>query len=164
MHSVFIDEEALLLFTICENISDQFTNFDRKKLHDINLSRWFSAFKIAAKPWTKHFFKTVNDFKAAAKTTPSFKLTQVITCHSRLNSFLYKIKKIDSPLCVCGKDETMDHVIFDCPLYIRSRFSLQVNLTFYSVSFPFDLNLVWHMKDVCRLFINFINKIGRLDF
>ena len=58
----------------------------------------------------------------------------------------------------------MDHVISDCPLYLPARFSLQVNLGFYSVNFTLDLNLVWHMKDVRRLFMNFINKIGRLDF
>ena len=54
---VFTDE-ALILFTICESTSDKFTNFDRKKLHDIILSRWFSTFKIGAKPWTKHFFNS----------------------------------------------------------------------------------------------------------
>ena len=41
----------------------------------------------------------------------SYQVTQVITGQSPLNSYLYQINKVKSPLCTCSEDiETVEHI------------------------------------------------------
>jgi hypothetical protein len=49
---------------------------------------------------------------------------------SKLNYHLYyNIHVIDSPMCVCGmEEETPEHYLFRCPLHIRSRISMLINI------------------------------------
>ena len=47
---------------------------------------------------------------------------QVLTGHCDLNYFLHKLELVDSPLCPCGMgEETVEHVIGECIMYIESR-------------------------------------------
>ncbi|KAG2747586.1 hypothetical protein P692DRAFT_201716465 [Suillus brevipes Sb2] len=49
--------------------------------------------------------------------------TQLHTCHIPLNHHLHRIGKNCSPHCpICpGRDEMIDHFLFDCPQYVRER-------------------------------------------
>ena len=49
-------------------------------------------------------------------------MMQVLTGHCDLNYFLHKMELVDSPLCPCGlSEETIEHVIGECIMYINSR-------------------------------------------
>src|SRR5271154_2488635 len=49
----------------------------------------------------------------------TFSLTQFLTGHGNFRSYLHRFKIIDSPSCMCGMDETVDHVLFHCPVPAR---------------------------------------------
>lgn len=50
--------------------------------------------------------------------------TFAITGHCNLNGHLYKMGLVESPICKeCGEgDETMAHILTDCPAYSALRF------------------------------------------
>ncbi|KAK6971422.1 hypothetical protein R3P38DRAFT_2587186, partial [Favolaschia claudopus] len=56
-------------------------------------------------------------------------ITQLCTGHVGLNSPLYRIKVVDSPLCTkCGVPESADHYMFLCRRYVVERRDLRSSL------------------------------------
>ena len=57
-------------------------------------------------------------------------LVQILTGHSRLNSFLYRIKAIQDPLCVYKTEaETVEHFHFGQIEFARVHMGMQTNCT-----------------------------------
>ena len=57
--------------------------------------------------------------------------------HCSLRHHLHKLKIEASPNCDCGQQETIDHVILNCPKYYTSRVNLRHSL--YNLGVPFQL-------------------------
>ena len=57
-------------------------------------------------------------------------ISQILTNHIPLNTYLFKIKKVDSAQCpACGvSHETIRHVILMCPIYAFKRWPLEQHL------------------------------------
>jgi hypothetical protein len=50
----------------------------------------------------------------------------MVTGHSNIKSYLHKYKILDSPMCSCkSKEQTADHILFDCKLLKQERDSLK---------------------------------------
>jgi ribonuclease HI len=53
-------------------------------------------------------------------------ITRLRTGHCRLNEYLYRFNKIDTPECECGAGkETVDHFLLNCELYDEERDELR---------------------------------------
>ncbi|KAF8583934.1 hypothetical protein K439DRAFT_1271679, partial [Ramaria rubella] len=56
-------------------------------------------------------------------------LTQLQTSHVGLNSFLHKIKMVDSPLCpLCGVCEDVEHFLLRCKRFVHVHHTLRLSL------------------------------------
>jgi hypothetical protein len=46
----------------------------------------------------------------------------MVTAHEKTKAYLHRLKIIQSPECVCANgDQTVDHLIFDCPKLDKER-------------------------------------------
>ena len=70
---------------------------------------------------TKEYFPEVKEtLKKKIKLSPYF--TAMVTAHGKTKAYLHRFKIIQSPECVCANDDqTVDHLIFDCPKLDKER-------------------------------------------
>lgn len=80
---------------------------------------------------TKLFFP---DIKQAHKTIRKIKtdniITQLLTGHGGFSEYLHRFKCKEDPSCICepGVSETVQHVIFDCPMYQKKRYETELKI------------------------------------
>ena len=69
-------------------------------------------------------------FRIVQQVRPEGVLTQVLTGHGGFSEYLNRFKCKDSPSCVCdpGVAETVQHILVECPLFIRERYQLECEL------------------------------------
>lgn len=62
------------------------------------------------------------------KLTPLF--VQVITGHGGFSQYLHRFKCKSSPACICDQniEETIEHLLVECPKYVRMRSDLEIRL------------------------------------
>lgn len=86
--------------------------------------------------------------------------TQLRTRHIPLNHHPHRIRKSPSPhYPICpGRDETIDHFLFDCPQYVRERHILSNTLRHKANSLTYILT----SKKATESLICFINSTGQL--
>ena len=64
--------------------------------------------------WSKHILRR--------SKTQIRVLTQIVTGHANLKRHKYLMKLEESPMCECQEsEETMIHVLMECPLHARNR-------------------------------------------
>jgi hypothetical protein len=88
-------------------------------------------------------------------------LSQLRTGHIGLNRHLFRIRKVESPVCVHCRGitvETVKHVLLDCPFYRRKHHVLQLKLRRNASSIPFLLS----SPDAVKHLLTFIHSTGRL--
>jgi ribonuclease HI len=87
-------------------------------------------------------------------------LSQLRTGHIGLNRHLFRIRKVESPVCPHCRGitvETVKHVLLDCPFYRRERHVLQIKLKRNASSIPFLLSSPAAVKHL----LTFIHSTGR---
>lgn len=57
-------------------------------------------------------------------------LVEALTGHGGFGHYLYQFKCKDSPACICdpAAEESITHLMLDCPKYDRKRLELQIQL------------------------------------
>ena len=70
---------------------------------------------------TKEYFLGVKErLKKKIKLSPNF--TAMVTAHGKTKAYLHRFKIIQSLECVrANGDQTVDHLIFDCPKFDKER-------------------------------------------
>jgi ribonuclease HI len=103
-------------------------------------------------------------------------LCQMRTAKSRLNSYLARIKVVESNLCLCGAPETIHHFIFECPRWLLERQQIRnINrqrwgdTSFYlggwtSREIDGDMSKWRPHLEAVRATIAFAKATGRLDY
>ena len=83
---------------------------------------------------------------------------QLLTGHGRLNSYFHRFKIKDNPMCPCKKgDQTVDHVIYHCPILTAERATLIRSIVTKGLQWPISKSdLINQFK---QEFIKFCNKI-----
>jgi len=78
---------------------------------------------------TKTFFPKIEDrLQLRLNATPKF--TAIGTGHGNIKDYLHKYKIIDDPTCPCRKGpQTVQQIIFDCPLLEKEREKLKAVVT-----------------------------------
>lgn len=99
------------------------------------------------------FHKEVTSFTRAQTSL----LVQLRTGHSPLYHFLYRIKKVDSPICPqCHlAEETLHHYLFECPAYRNQHHYMSQKLGRKATS------LKYIFGDGVHILLRFIGKTGR---
>jgi hypothetical protein len=70
---------------------------------------------------TKEYFPEFKErLKEKINISPNF--TAMVTAHGKTKAYLHRFKIIQSSECVCANcDQTVDHLIFDCPKQDKER-------------------------------------------
>ena len=102
-------------------------------------SSWSSASSDAQ---TRLFFPSVESSLILGSSLTPFFLCSLLSGHSILNQFLFKIKRSPSPLCSCmsGEEEDISHVMFYCAIYASQREVLKFCATDLKLSWPVPLH------------------------
>ncbi|XP_013197886.2 uncharacterized protein LOC106140796 [Amyelois transitella] len=80
---------------------------------------------------TKIFFPVASDaYKVVRQITLSGPITQILTGHGGFADYLCKFKCRNSPECECdpGVNETVPHLLTDCPIFGRQRADLEYKI------------------------------------
>jgi ribonuclease HI len=110
---------------------------------------------------TKLFFKTIKEALQYGKYNRlSYELTQALTGHGALNHYLHRFKIIDSPACPCDDDseQTVEHVLVDCPMFIRTRYNLENKLKINNLQMQ-DITKYINDKTTSRIINDYIVQI-----
>ena len=77
--------------------------------------------KILKRCITKSFFPKIADrLKLRINATPNF--TAIVTGLGNIETYLYKYKIIESPMCSCEEGEqSVDHILYECKLLEHDR-------------------------------------------
>lgn len=104
-------------------------SFVRRKIREGTIKKWQTRYESSSTgSVTKVFFP---DVLAAKRTLREAVLTpvhvQVLTGHGGFSAYLHRFHLKDSPSCVCdpGCDETVWHLLFECPRFIQERMELE---------------------------------------
>ncbi|KAL0870224.1 hypothetical protein ABMA27_006364 [Loxostege sticticalis] len=77
---------------------------------------------------TKLFFPDAGDaYRLVKKIKPAGLLTQILTGHGGFSQYLHRFKCGESPSCDCDPavEQTVPHLLADCPVYDRLRFNFE---------------------------------------
>jgi len=101
-----------------------------KHVTDQSTAKWQTEWNRNAKALiTKEFFLIMKD-----RLNTKIKLTQnfnaIITAHGKTKAHLQRFKITESPECPCdGGNQTVVHLIYDCPILRRERQKLVSNVS-----------------------------------
>jgi len=92
------------------------------------------------------------------KISITHNFTSMATGHGNIRSYLPRCKIIETPTCPCGtKDQTTDHLLFECKLLNKDRDSL-ISTVLKTDVWPISKNklIMKHFK----VFVKFTNEIS----
>lgn len=105
-------------------------SFVRRKIREETIKKWQARYESSSTgSVTKVFFP---DVLAAKRTLRDAVLTpvhvQVLTGHGGFSAYLHRFHLKDSPSCVCDPscEETVWHLLFECPRFSQDRMELEV--------------------------------------
>ena len=113
-------------------------------------------------------YETVNGIDKAKilqlKYTPH-QLIQILSGHSRRRTFLHRIGVIEDDLCSCSLGpETIEHYLFDCPIFQTHRTPLKNHCIRWLKTWPPQLNQITSHLDTLNAMKKFLTTSKRLNF
>ncbi|XP_039757876.1 uncharacterized protein LOC120632137 [Pararge aegeria] len=139
-------------------------SFIKRTIRQSILDEWGKRYKNGeTAAVTKIFLPSVEQAnKILKKITLSPLLTQVFTGHGGFSEYLHRFKCKDDPGCVCDEnvDETIFHLLIDCPQHSRALEDLhqQIHINLCKNSIPVILNNA-SARDP---FLNYCVKVARV--
>ncbi|KAL0852476.1 hypothetical protein ABMA28_000643 [Loxostege sticticalis] len=105
-------------------------SFVKRSIREDTVDEWESRYQRehTAKT-TKLFFPSATDaVRQMRKITLTPLLTQVLTGHGGFSSYLHRFKCKESPACPCDPnvEETIEHVLVECPIYGKERYEIEM--------------------------------------
>jgi hypothetical protein len=101
------------------------TGGSERNIHrEQSLVEWQEAWDRSTKGrWTYRLIPRIRPWLERKHGEVDYYLTQFMTGHGAFNTYLHKIKKVESPRCpMCtNEDETPEHVVFSCPRFDEER-------------------------------------------
>lgn len=123
-------EAALYKRTIADY--DRFpTSFAKTEIRKRTIAEWDREYTEATQGRiTKLFFPTACvAYRTIPKLKVSYWLSQVLTGHGGNGHYLHRLKLRDDAGCECSHaDQTIEHIISDCPMFGAKRLQLELEL------------------------------------
>ena len=113
---------------------------------------------------TKLFFPTPSSARLLNETNVPQSTMQLLTGHSRLNTFLARISAVPSSLCSCEiEDESIEHFLFRCPRFADQQETFRLSLQSLQTSWPPSLNILVQTMEHFHIFIHYVTSTERLN-
>ncbi len=137
----------------------------RAELREATSTLWEQEWQDCVKGRkTKDFFPSIRLPRPMQSISLSGKLTQVLTGHCYLRGHLFRLKLIDSPLCMCGiDDETVPHILFYCPLLEPFRADLRATVSRRHNVWPPNVKALCESQSAFAALGKFVERCGRFD-
>lgn len=139
-------------------------SFVRRKIREGTVKKWQARYESSSTgSVTKVFFP---DVLAAKRILRDAVLTpvhvQVLTGHGGFSAYLHRFHLKDSPSCVCDPscDETVWHLLFECPRFSHDRMELEIKIeTQLSQS---TLHTIMGRPATRKPFLAFASKVAKV--
>jgi hypothetical protein len=134
-------------------------SYAKRILRKKTIENWSKDWLDSRKGWvTKQFFPTVESRMSNKHLNCDFIITQYVTGHGQFRAYLYRFKKLESSLCICGNSEdTPLHRLTNCDLVLVRRMVLESECSRLHLSLSPDKIIV--NKAIYIEFKHFINQI-----
>ncbi|KAJ2939998.1 hypothetical protein O0L34_g14030 [Tuta absoluta] len=135
-------------------------SFAKRQLRLESICEWDKRYKSSeVAGTTKIFFPDVTTaYRVIRKFEPTFLSTQLLTGHGGFSEYLCRFKCKESPSCICDPNvnESVPHIIMECPAFGLDRFEIESKL---DIKITAD-NIQCIMLDKRRkVFMNYCLKI-----
>ena len=128
-----------------QHTSSAYNNFPislaKRIIRQKAVNEWATEYANATQgSMTRKWFPTLNDAESfRSLMTPSFEMTQILTGHgfNKTNLKRFHITTDDKCPCDATTEQTIEHLIKECPKYSAARFAYTASLS--SDTNPFDL-------------------------
>jgi len=92
-------------------------------------------------------------------------ISQIITGHSQLRSYLHRFNIIASSACACGMEaEDVTHFLFRCPIYHNERVHMRNMAAKFCNTWPPPFRLFAHCPQLLHCLSRFLSQTKRLQF
>ena len=83
--------------------------------------------------------------------------------HGKFRSYIrrFHIKVENRYECTCGSKQTVEHLLFDCPIFGNRRVCLEIHLNKFNISYHKPLYNIFSRNCCQKHLINFIHHINR---
>ena len=129
------------------------------------IGKWDAEWKtLKVASITREFFPSPRDASHLNRAFISHEYTQILSGHCILNHRLAKMKIILSADCKCGApEETLQHFLFDCPLFSSSRMILERTARLFQLSLPIPLSDFSKHHRLFHALLQYVRESGRLS-
>lgn len=107
-------------------------SFAKRIIRSDTLQKWNHRYESGGTAAvTKMFLPNAEEaYRVLAKMDLNPVRVQLLTGHGGFSSYLHRFKCKDSPSCICEPDaeETIEHLLLECPKYSAGRMDLQIQL------------------------------------
>lgn len=104
-------------------------SFVKRQIRLQSLDEWNRRYKQSTTASvTKLFFPdAVQAYRTIRKLETTSVVTQVLTGHGGFSEYLYRFKCKENPSCICepGVDETVVHILLECPVFSLKRYEAE---------------------------------------
>ena len=108
--------------------ADRNAEVDRRSRRADTMKKWQDRWdRLEGKAaWTKRLIKDIAAWTGRKHGELNYHITQFLTGHGAFNAYLHRFKRRDTAECeTCGKEETAEHVIFECTKWNKTRTEMQ---------------------------------------
>ncbi|KAL0821383.1 hypothetical protein ABMA28_005969 [Loxostege sticticalis] len=136
-------------------------SFAKRTIRYRSIMEWSDRYKNGeTAATTKLFFPdAVDAYRLVKKLKPTGLLTQILTGHGGFSQYLHRFKCGESPSCECDPavEQTVPHLLIDCPVYDKLRFDFQQST---NESIKIDkLNDLICNKNTREMFVSYCEQI-----
>ncbi|XP_023216833.1 uncharacterized protein LOC111619356 [Centruroides sculpturatus] len=134
-------------------------------IHKIMLNTWKIRWDNGDTSRLTHSFFPCPTDNVFNPLLPSFQLTQLLTGHGNLNTYLKRFLDKTDGMCNCSmnEEEEPNHIIFHCPQYARQRKKLSDTVIDNGFHWPCMLKDFTSEKKIFVALKNFATEIKKLD-
>ena len=133
-----------------------------RKQQSINWNQEWSKCKTGRTTWS--FFPTSQAAQILNHVDVPYQVTQLLTGHCQLNSYLHRFKLTSSPLCECAakEEEDVEHFILRCKEFEDCREELKIMVRLAGENWPPSLTWLCASSDLLLALKRFIITSKRL--
>jgi ribonuclease HI len=141
-------------------------SYAKNEIKQIRKQNWLTRWKNSPNGRTTFSFIPGYPPKHFTDKFLRHQITQILTGHSRLNTYLAHIGITDDPVCACNDSiETVNHFLFECNIENVNRIgTIQKTCLSQNIRFPPDRKELINNKKLLESLGKFLTNSTRLDF
>ncbi|XP_061385418.1 uncharacterized protein LOC133320796 [Danaus plexippus] len=138
-------------------------SFVKRAIRDRTIGEWDERYRSGTTATvTKLFYPNVVEaYRKVRKTAPTALVTQLMTGHGGFSAYLARFKCKEDPSCTCepGTEETVTHIVAECPIFAKLRSDTELQLGEAISPSNFHKLITGENSDV---FLDYCKKIVRI--